>query len=133
MLQHGLSYLRGESLAGIRDEAFRLIRAGNPDDPLGQYYIGYDNFRRPEDRITGFRSEYAQPGENQVRHFVGGLVIAQAFGGLGKSSVLERESEPYDRRMYEAAFAIHNRCSIEFYDLWVHLLLDMDQIWVEVN
>ena len=125
--QHAASYLRGESLGTIRQNAFLNISANDPDDPLGQYYIGYDNFRRPEDRITGFREEYRQPGENQVRHFIGGLVIAHAFLGAGRSAVLGQESEDYDRALYQAAFHIHDWFGIADYGPVVRSALAVDE------
>jgi RHS repeat-associated protein len=125
--QHVASYLRGESLDAIRQNAFRNISADDPNDPLGQYYMGYDNFRRPEDRITGFREEYRQPGQNQVRHFVGGLVIAHAFLGAGRSAVLGQESEDYDRALYQAAFRIHDWFGIADYGSVVRSALAVDE------
>jgi len=102
LLQHAISYARGTPLNEIRDQAYRLIGG---DDPLSQYYIGYGHFLR-SDGVTGFGDEFAQPGQNQVRHFVGGLVTANAFMGLGKQPTLDRETEPYDKALYEEAFML---------------------------
>ncbi|MFZ2487008.1 MAG: RHS repeat-associated core domain-containing protein [Anaerolineae bacterium] len=86
-LDHALSRLRGDFDSG---QAYHLIAAGAEDDPLGQYYIGYDNFR---DLNTGFADTYREPGENQVRHFLGGLAGGRAFFGLGRETLLAREVE----------------------------------------
>jgi RHS repeat-associated protein len=104
--EHTMSTLQGNFR---QDNAFRLIRSGDPEDPLGQFYIGYDNFRRP-DGLTGFRSDVVQFGHNQVRHFVDGVVVAHAFWGAGKQTALDGEfgSEPWDYVLYQEAFLFHD-------------------------
>jgi hypothetical protein len=90
ILQHGLNLVLGRFHP---EDAFRLIAdpsdpTANANDPLGQYYIGYNNFRAEP---TGFAWQYADPGENQVRHFIGGLASGYAFAGGGRSYVLQQE------------------------------------------
>jgi RHS repeat-associated protein len=89
-----------QSLNDVAGEASQTI-GGN--HRLTQYYIGYNNFRRREDGYTGFRQDIAQPGENQVRHFFGGLVGGYAYWGLGASYQLNQERELYDKNMYQEA------------------------------
>jgi len=62
----------------------RLIET-NASDSLGQYYIGYDNFRTIP---SGFASEFEEPGENQVRHFFGGLAVGRR-GALARFAAVE--------------------------------------------
>jgi hypothetical protein len=62
----------------------RLIET-NASDSLGQYYIGYDNFRTIP---SGFAPELEEPGENQVRHFFGGLAVGRR-GALARFAAVE--------------------------------------------
>ena len=103
ILVHGYNRVREEFQ---NEDAYRLIRSGDHEDALAQYYIGYDHFRRRSDGLTAFRSDFAQPGENQVRHLAGGLVTASAHLGLGRSRVLDIEREAYDIALHEAVFKI---------------------------
>jgi len=93
-------------LQEVGNSAYHVI---GENDPLSQYYIGYNHFRRPTDKYTGFRSDIAQAGQNQVRHFVGGLACANAFGGMGRSFQIRQENEIYDRNLYREAYLLHYR------------------------
>jgi hypothetical protein len=98
-LEHAWNILLGDFQI---EDAYRIIRA---DNPLSQYYIGYDNFFQ-EGAPSGFRDEFGQDQANQVRHFVGGMVGASAFGGLGRYQQLEGEREEYDRALYQQAYML---------------------------
>jgi hypothetical protein len=85
----------GLVLGGIRivvgrgaDGQFRYELTHPDDNPFGQYYTGYGAFH-----ASGFAPEfYDDIAENQVRHFIGGLVGGSAWFGLGREQLLDRET-----------------------------------------
>ena len=77
----------------------------NENDPMGQYYVGYDAF---DPETTGFKDEYNANNDNQVRHFLAGASGGNRYGVIGQGIMILREfrgGTAEDRRLYGRAFA----------------------------
>lgn len=77
------------------------------DDPMSEYYVGYDAFD-PEIGTTAFNSTYNPNDDNQVRHFLAGASGSVNYGGLGEAILLAQEPSPEDDALYRQAFAFVN-------------------------
>ncbi|MGB3216779.1 MAG: hypothetical protein WBD79_05215 [Anaerolineae bacterium] len=127
--EHAFSRLRGTFRP---EQAFRLINAGAADDRLGQYYIGYNNFRDPN---TSFADTYREPGENQVRHFLGGLAGGRAFFEQGRQTLLGREAVgSSDYNLHLKAFELSDSLtSVTILRTQSALTVDRADDWVRQN
>lgn len=105
-VEHGLNAAMGVITGRGFDihEVYREIQAGSDDDPLGQYYVGYQAFEVSVEE-TGFASQYFPDtgAWNQVRHFFAGLVGGTVYGGLGADAQVNQENMPDDRALYQAS------------------------------
>lgn len=83
----------------------RRIVANDPNDPYGEYYVGYDAFDPSfTGQTTGFDSTYNPNNQNQVRHFLAGASGSENYGGLAETFMLATETEPFDDALYGQAF-----------------------------
>ena len=88
-----------------------------PNDPrsvFGQYYVGYEAFG-----TTGFAPEFFEEGENQVRHFFGGLAGATAYFGAARGIMLARDRNNLpDYNLHLKAFELADHLNVNTASNW---------------
>ncbi|MCC7117734.1 MAG: RHS repeat-associated core domain-containing protein [Anaerolineales bacterium] len=94
-------------------------RCGNSDyspDDMCQYYTGFFAFES-----EGFiKPDYYEEGGNQVAHFAGGLSALGNTGGLGMQVTIDQETNPPDKRLFEAALDLwESNTSITDWGDWI--------------
>jgi hypothetical protein len=82
---------------------------------FGQYYVGYEAFG-----TTGFAPAFFEEGENQVRHFFGGLAGATAYFGAGRERMLARDRDNLpDYNLHLKAFELADHLNVNAASDWV--------------
>ena len=76
-----------------------------PDDPMSEYYVGYNAFD-PDAGTTAFNSTYNPNDDNQVRHFSAGASASANYGWPVELFLLAQEPAPEDDAVYRQAFAL---------------------------
>jgi hypothetical protein len=111
-----VSYVREDKQGFINDLGVVLggiqTRIGSPpytiiDDRhnMAQYYVGYASFA--PNGSSGFRDDLTDGVQNQVRHFMGGMVGGSWWiDGVSQYLQYGQEDDPLDQNLYEEAYEL---------------------------